>query len=111
MARGLFANWKQLLLYFFVDSIGADELSEIYETKNFAQFVKKQNISSENPYFVVDERKIFYFLAVPHLLKDTRNNLFKYKFAFAVKTYIVEFYNKDRNLLLRLATKLTYDHI
>lgn len=72
------------------------------------------NVSCERPFFHVNGQKIFYVFDVPHLLKSTRNNFFKYQLIFlngiTNKRYLVDFYHPDQGLN-RLAPKLTESHI
>jgi len=71
------------------------------------------NVSSTSLFFV-NQKKIFYVFDVPHLLKSTRNNFFKYHLTFAngitEKKHLVNFYKSDQGLN-RLAPKLTDAHI
>lgn len=96
MARGLYENWKQPLAHWIVkDSLKADQLMSIIPEciekliscgfivvgmvsdmgTNFSSFAKQMGVSSQNPYFVVNGQKIYYFFDTPHLLKATRNAL------------------------------------
>lgn len=60
-------------------------------------------------------RNYIYFYDTPHLLKSVRNNLIKYDFLMnghPVKwQYIKDFYNRDSQMSLRLAPKLSSKHI
>lgn len=135
MARGLRSNWKQPVAYFFVNTISSKELKDIIfgtiiSLKNlalnvlclisdqgaiFVKFVKENNITPENPFFMVENQKVFFMFDVPHLLKSTRNNLFKYKLqspeGVTDKKYLELFYEKDKQQHLRLAPKLTDNHL
>lgn len=135
MARGLLSNWKQPLAYYFVETITAEEILKIInevvvklvainmmvhavvsdQGVNFIRFVKINSITSDHPYFYVEDTKLFYFFDAPHLLKSTRNNFLKYNFSTSEgvtdSKYVTDFYKRDKHLSLRLAPKLTDDHI
>ena len=72
-------------------------------------------VTSEKPWFIHTNKKIFLMFDPPHLLKCTRNNLMKYAFRFgnysACWKDIVDFYEKDKLLPIRAAPKLTEKHI
>lgn len=56
-------------------------------------------VSDTKPYFVVKERQVFYMFDVPHLLKSTRNNFFRYAFevcgGVTNQKYIETFYDSQ----------------
>ena len=67
-------------------------------------------------YFTVEEEKIFYFFDVPHLLKATRNNLYRHNYLYdgdkiASWKHIEDFYIIDKKAQFRAAPKLTNSHI
>lgn len=136
MARGIHVNWKQPLAYFFVKSscpvndlkniifetlkrlrdIGLNVISIISDHgSNFFKLIKELGVSVEKPFFICENMKIFYMVDVPHLLKSTRNNFFKYTFKFdggiTNKKYLEEFYTSDKEEKFRLAPKLSSIHI
>ncbi|XP_074035303.1 transposable element P transposase isoform X1 [Leptinotarsa decemlineata] len=82
---------------------------------NFHKFTRVSGITPDHPYFTVDNSNIFYMVDVPHLVKSTRNNFFKYKLQFGgnetSKKYLQQFYELDIKQKFRLAPKLTNDHI
>jgi hypothetical protein len=73
------------------------------------------NVIPERPFFTVDGKEVVYMFDVPHLLKATRNMLIKHIFCFDRKSiswsHVVNFYNKDKSALNRLAPKLTDAHV
>lgn len=134
MLRGLNYNWKQPVAYYFIKNscTGLKLQNTIFaviskiqsislnirvltndQGSNFIGFAKKMNVSSTSLFFV-NQKKIFYVFDVPHLLKSTRNNFFKYHLIFAngitEKKHLVNFYKSDQGLN-RLAPKLTDAHI
>lgn len=135
MARGLFSNWKQPLVYYFVDTICAEDIIRILhevvsrltamrmtvhavvsdQGANFVRFTRINSITPDHPFFFVEHTKLFYFFDIPHVLKSTRNNFLKYNFATSGgvtdSKYVKDFYNRDKHLSLRLAPKLTDDHM
>jgi len=136
MLRGLNYNWKQPVAYFLVSSscTGIDLkdiiLSTIYRLQNiklnirafitdqdthFVQFSKSLYVSPSKPCFNVDGKSIAYIFDPPHLIKSTRNMLFKHNFQIngnvVTKDHLNSFYNYDSECNLRLAPKLTYAHI
>lgn len=136
MVRGLHAKWKQPIAYFFLaDTCPTECLHKIVyfyieklfsieldvtvlvsdQGPNFYKFSKELGISEAKPYFIVNNKRIFYLFDVPHLLKSTRNNFFKYNFNFdggvIAKDYLTEIYEKDKHQRFRLLPKLTDEHI
>lgn len=137
MARGISHNWKMPIAYFFTkNSTNIDDLKEIIfesirklksvglnvmavtsdQGPNFYKLVKSFfKLSTEKPYFVVDESPIFYLFDVPHLLKSLRNNFFKYRFVLETgttdKRFLETMYNLDKAKQHRLAAKLTDEHL
>lgn len=49
---------------------------------NNLQLAKVLGVTSEHPYFFVNEQKVFYFFDVPHILKAIRNNLIKHDYLY-----------------------------
>jgi hypothetical protein len=83
---------------------------------NFQQLVNRLGISVEAPFFMHNEQKYFYIFDPPHLLKSTRNNLFKYPFHFSENKIakwdvIKEFYIEDKKQSFRQCPKLEDKHI
>lgn len=137
MIRGLYDSWKQPLSYYFTGSscdhanlkiivfntirklfeIGLNVVGVITDQgSNFYKLSKSLQVTPETPYFIVDEQKILFFFDTPHLLKSTRNNLFKYKLKFNEMgetdfKYIEMFYKIDRERSFKLACRLTDSHL
>ena len=82
---------------------------------NFQSLDNSLCITPENPWFIHKGQKYFLMVDPLHLMKCVRNNLMKYTFKF--KNYqaqwkdIEQFYNKDKELPIRAAPKLTDKHI
>ncbi|KAJ3656018.1 hypothetical protein Zmor_015123 [Zophobas morio] len=137
MARGIFHNWKQPIGYVFVKSScdAANVKKLIFQTirelyninlkvravitdvgSNFVNFTNILKVSENNPYFFVDQYKIFYIFDICHLLKALRNNFLKYRFKdkngnIIHHKYVIEFYERDKKRNYRLAPKLTDAHV
>ena len=139
MARGLTKSWKQPFGYVLSGSTIKSEhlnimIDEAIKTlksvglvvkafvcdqgPNNMAMIRSRGISVDKPYFFHenDNNKIFVIYDPPHLIKNTRNNLFNHDFFFADgvarwKT-IVDFFEQDKKLdSLRFAPKLTNEHI
>lgn len=137
MARGIATRWKQPIAYFFYEtSAPAEEMKEvIFESirkldsiglqvhgivsdqgPNFQKLFKATlMLTEDNPVFHVDNKKIVYIFDVPHLLKSTRNNFFKYNFVFEGNeiniAYLETMYQYEKLKAYRLAPRLTDEHI
>jgi hypothetical protein len=136
MIKGIYSNWKLPLAYYFThNSCKGRELQNIIEeciqklkTINLSVKVVVNdmgssnicvsnilNVTPERPFFTVDGEDVVYMFDVPHLLKATRNMLMKHIFYFDGKStswsHVVNFYNKDKSALNRLAPKLTDAHV
>lgn len=106
MVRGIQGNWKQPLAYFLInETCSSEDLQEMIRTivvrlhdiglrvrvfisdqgSNFYKLHRTLGVTKEQPHFYVNEHKIFYMFDIPHLLKSTRNNFFKYVFVFEEK--------------------------
>ena len=76
---------------------------------------KLENVSTERPYIVTNNKKVFVLYDPPHLLKNVRNNFKKsnYKYGDVEVKWecIVDFYNMDKVMSIRMAPKLTDKHI
>ncbi|KAL4135467.1 hypothetical protein QTP88_007073 [Uroleucon formosanum] len=99
-------------------SLPKDEIIGFHQT-NFSKTYEAANksvyASSQRPYFTVNGKEIVYLFDPPHLLKSTRNMFFKHHFSIDDELTdnkdIIQFYNEDSKLNLRLAPKLTHAHI
>ncbi|CAB4039939.1 Hypothetical predicted protein [Paramuricea clavata] len=82
---------------------------------NFQSLAKHLKVIPERPWFMHNQKKYYLMFDPPHLIKCIRNNLMKYTFKFGQYTAkwqdIVVFYNKDKELPIRAAPKLTDKHI
>jgi hypothetical protein len=82
---------------------------------NFVQLSNLLKISPDKPYFELNGKKYFYIFDPPHLIKSTRNNLYKHIIIFDNKearwSHIATFYEHDSKQYFKLAPKLTDIHI
>lgn len=138
MARGILHDWKQPVAYWAVnESINAEELKatlqefirklvgiglivKVFESDmgpNFQWFAKILGVAPDNPYFFVDDMRIFYIFDVPHLFICTRNCLLNHSIEVSTTgetilwKYIQQVYKHDSKLQYRLAHKLTNSHM
>lgn len=136
MLRGLFSKWKQPLAYFFSNKMfPANSLKNvIYRAiamlqeiglkvtvlvsdmgSNNLQLAKMLGVTSEHPYFFVNEQKVVYIFDIPHILKAIRNNLIKHDYVHENKRiswdFVKSFYDNDKMYPIRAAPKLTDSHI
>lgn len=120
IARSIAGNWKLPVYYCFVETTcrsnfvkniifqiitrmktsGAIVHAIVTDMEsNFIQLSKELGISIENATFSVNGDTVMYIFDTPHLLKATRNNLFKHNFQFNNKiaswAHIAQFYEKD----------------
>ena len=76
---------------------------------------KSLGVTTEKPYFCINDNKIWCMHDAPHLLKSVRNNLATYTIKSNDKLYkwahIQDFFNKDSLLSIRLAPKLKKAHV
>ncbi|KAJ3641856.1 hypothetical protein Zmor_028327 [Zophobas morio] len=136
MARGLKSNWKQPLGYVFtsttysvvktkdllekfiiaLDSVDLNTIALVTDMgSNFMELSKLLGVTKEKPVFTLGNKEIFYVFDPPHLVKAVRNNMLLNSFCWDDKKtcwqYIVDFYNRDKNLTNRCAPRLTNAHI
>ena len=137
MVRGLLSKWKQPVGYFLtagtvkpevlqqLTKICLDKLTEIGihaqvlicdQGSNNRSFLQKlEKVSVEKPFMMHNEKKVFVMYDPPHLLKNVRNNLIKSNYKYDdvdIKwEYVVDFYNTDNLMSIRMAPKLTDKHI
>lgn len=82
---------------------------------NFSQLASDLRVSANNPFFFVDNSKVFYMFDPRHLIKSVRNNLMRYNIFYEDKVAswgpIECFYNSDKTKPLRMAPKLTNSHV
>ena len=137
MVRGLYSKWKQPLGYFLTaGTVQSNVLQNIVRTyleklesiglhtkvlvcdqgPNNRSFLQKlEGVSIEKPFLLHNDRKVFVIYDPPHLLKNVRNNLMKSNFTYddvEIKwQYVVDFYNLDKTMSIKMAPKLTDKHI
>lgn len=101
--RGLYSSWKMPISYFLpATSVKHLVLSELLveavgrlfncgfivkalvcdQGANNVAAYKDLKITKDEPYFLVDDRKVLAMFDVPHLFKNLRNNLIKKNFIF-----------------------------
>ncbi len=136
MATGLKAKWRQTLAYFFTKNAmtAKDLLGVVFEaiTKLDEVGVRVVNVTCdqgsnnwamtsllgatpEKPFFHHLGRKIFFSPDPPHLIKSCRNCLLEHnimtKDGLASWMHLRAFYNQDKLGTLRMAKKLTDEHL
>ena len=100
-----------------LEEIGLQTKVLVYDQgSNNRSFLNKlENVSIQKPYFVCNGRKVLVMYDPPHLLKNIRNNLIKSNYKYddvEVKwEYVLDFYNKDKDMSIRMAPKLTQKHV
>ena len=136
MACGIQENWKQPLAYYLVNgscdsekvkkklfelfdklnSIGLNVVAVISNLgSNFQKFINGLDITTIQPWFLHNGRRIFYLYNPPHIIKAIRNNMTNYEFHFDGKIAswkdIEAVYANDSKLPIRLCPKLTKKHM
>lgn len=137
MARGIYSSWKFPVTYYFAhSSVNKDILKDLIidiinklidvglcpkiivcdQGTSNQSALKLLNISEENPFFFVNNHKIFSVYDVPHLLKSVRNNFIEACFQKNKKIFsfydIKETYNIDKsNKKSKALIKITDSHI
>ena len=136
LIRSISGNWKQPIGHALVngscptdfldglireaieklDAIGLRVLVVMSDMgSNFHSLALRLGITPEKPWFTHNNKVYFLMFDPPHLIKCIRNNLMKYIFKFGnlVASWkdIEVFYNKDKELSIRSAHKLTDKHI
>ena len=137
MVRGLFSKWKQPVGYFLTaGTVKPEILQQLTKTcidklveiglhtqvlicdqgSNNRSFLQKlEMVSIEKPFMMHNNKKVFVMYDPPHLLKNVRNNLIKSNYKYGdvdIKwDYVVDFYNSDKSMSIRIAPKLTDKHI
>lgn len=137
MVRGVSYDWTHPVAYFFTtNSTSMYELKKIIfeavrrlksigfnilaitsdHAPNFYRLVKSYfKLTPDRPYILIDGEVIFYIFDVPHLLKSTRNKFFSNTFNVndgdTSKCYVEHLYNVDKKRQIRLAPKLSDEHL
>ena len=83
---------------------------------NNRSFLQKlEKVSIDKPYIVHNTNKVYIVYDPPHLLKNVRNNFMKSNYKYdstKIKwEYVVDIYNIDKAMAIRMAPKLTDKHI
>lgn len=135
MIKGLKRGHKQVVGYYLTHNampgaalkdIVIDVLTKIRQTgfipkvlvcdrgQNNISMRRLLGVTTEKPFFEMEGERIFLH-DPPHLLKATRNNLKKFDFLQGDKIYkwghIREFYDKDKDMVPRMAPKLRNIHL
>ena len=100
-----------------MEAIGLDTIALICDqgtnNRRFLQTLEK--VSTQQPYIVSNKKKVFVIYDPPHLLKNVWNNFMKSNYKYGdVEVrwqYIVDFYNRDKAMSIRMAPKLMDRHI
>ena len=133
MVKGLKEKWKQVIGYEFTHgTISVPNLKDLVlkclrllldiglhvklivcdQGSNNQSMYKKLGISPQEPYFYVNEEKIFAMYDPPHLIKSVRNNLFASGYvvngSIINAEFIKKLYEIDSKHHIQLAPKLTY---
>lgn len=136
IARGITGNWKQPFGYFLTRStmtpkMLADKVVEgvrkmlgaglrplavvMDQGANNQAAYKLLGVTSEKPYFYVDDIKIYALYDPPHLLKNIRNNFKSKGFIVDEKPvrweHVVQLYNHDQSKPIRMVPKLKGKHL
>ena len=137
MVRGLSKKWKQSIGYFLTSGpVKGNVLKDLTmeaitrlqaiglhvkvlvcdQGSNNRQFPKSfSKVSVDKPYFSYSGKKVYVIYDPPHLIKNVRNNLKKTGFLHEGNPisweYIVKFYMFDKEGDIRMAPKLTDEHI
>ena len=137
MVRGIASKWKQPLGYFLTSGpmVGSvinillrqciDKLKNIGLTvvicvcgqgSNKQSLFKQLSITTKAPYVMHNSSKVFMMMFdPPHLLKNIRNNMKKYGYSMRENSiswdHVHTFYEVDTSKPIRMAPKLTKNHI
>lgn len=126
--KGIFKSFKQPIAYYLntpyineeldkmitaLDNIGLNVVACIHGMgPNLMATKRALNVSNDNPHFIMNGRKRFFLVDVPHLLKALRNNLLKHCLfntltnEFANWDLILKAFMKDNDADEKLLPKL-----
>lgn len=133
MARGVFKSWRQPLYYDFDTKLSKslifstiEELHRInYEVRVLVTdmgpdnqgLLKELGVTKEEPWFInpCDGERVYVFADVPHLVKLIRNHFLDKDFTIGDKIVnkapLIELYEKTSKFDLKIAHKLTEEHL
>lgn len=108
-------EWIDALIYklldigLFVRAVVSNITTDLFES------AMKRSVSTETPFFLVHNRKVYYMFDPSNLMLMMRNNLMEYDFEFnglvAKWHYIADFHEKDKMKKLWLCRNLTESHV
>ena len=135
MLRVLFTNWKHSLVFFIIkSSIIKDELSIILDqildaldetSSKVRTVVSNQSTSNQSfatepvsinePFFIKNNKKIYYLIDYLHLFESIRNNLLKSDFSInnspVLWQDVILLWNLENNKNIRAAYRLSEKHL
>ena len=136
MVRGLTRKWKQSIGYFLssgpvkatsLKTLVIEAIREIRSTglnlvslicdqgSNNQSMLSHLGVSVNTPYFYVDGKPVFVMYDPPHVLKNTRNNMFSSGYTLNGKIIdwgvIKSLYQYDKERKVRMCPKLTDKHV
>lgn len=135
VARSIAGDWEQPIAYYFCSTTTTDitknlifqAITRLKDTgvtvhvlitgtaPLFLRLSRELGISAENPWFLVNDEKIFYVLDVMRLMRATRNVLMNYELCFEEKkaswTDIELLYRRDNQMRQPLVPKLSAAHL
>jgi hypothetical protein len=136
MVTGVRAKWRQAVAYFFAkNAVPASVLLPLVlecitrlekcglnvvnftsdQGSNFSSLLSSLKVTSSQPYFVHNEKKIFATPDPPHLLKSVRNTLMGHDIETsdgrASWKHLFSFYEIDKTQCIRVAPKLKNEHL
>uniref|UniRef100_A0A1E1WCZ7 THAP-type domain-containing protein n=1 Tax=Pectinophora gossypiella TaxID=13191 RepID=A0A1E1WCZ7_PECGO len=137
MLRSIAVDWKQPIAYSFLGSpkhydkleqwldevilklsdIGIEIMAIVSDQgSNFDKYAKRiKKVTAEKPYFLLNNKKIYYIFDVPHLIKCLRNNLLTNNFVYDDKKvtweHIHVLYSEQHKKKLKLIPKITEAHV
>lgn len=135
--QGMYVDWQQPVAYSFLASaeqyveldawlddvirkligVGVEVKAVVSgQGSNYDKYCKAiKNVSVSTPYFFVDERKIYYILDVPHLMKCLRNDLLSSNFHLDRNViswyYIEQLYENQKEKKVMIIPKITKSHV
>lgn len=136
LIRGLFSNYKYVLSYYSSQTnMKGDEIkNKLFENIELAEncgfqivavvcdqgsnnrsCYSKLGATSDKPYFIFRNKKVYALYDSPHLIKSVRNNLMASDLStpdgIASWSILEELYEIETNSTTKMCTKLSYAHI